>query len=131
MTGEKFELEVYDGDTVNATKLTLVNQWTGVNQAITPVSSSGHAIYIRFRYSGRNGASVNFMLTDERGRKRVQYSYGSLLGRFSKISDKHPCYFYGSLPGAFVFVLYSLIQPLFGMSDNTSSLSGPQRKIFS
>lgn len=76
MTGEKFELEVYDGDSENATKLTLANQWTGVNQVVTPVSSSGHAIYVRFRYSGRNGASVRFTVTDDRGRKNVKSSAG-------------------------------------------------------
>ena len=71
ITGEKFELEVYDGNTVNDTKLTHVNQWTGVSQAVTPVSSSGHAIYIRFRYSGSNGANVKFTVADNEGRKTV------------------------------------------------------------
>ena len=71
MTGEKFELEVYDGNTINATKLTHVNQWTGVNQAVTPSSSSGHELYIRFRYSaGSKEARVAFIITDDRGKKQ-------------------------------------------------------------
>ena len=70
MTGEKFELEVYDGNTINATKLTHVNQWTGVNQAVTPSSSSGHELYIRFRYSaGSSDARLTFIITDDQGKK--------------------------------------------------------------
>ena len=69
MSGEKFEFEAFDGDTVNASRLTYVNQWSGVKQAVTPVSSSGHAIYVRFRYSGRYGASVKFLVTDDSGKK--------------------------------------------------------------
>ena len=69
ISGEKFEFEAYDGDTVNASRLTYVNQWSGVKQAVTPVSSTGHAIYIRFRYSGRYGASVKFLATDDNGKK--------------------------------------------------------------
>lgn len=69
MTGEKFEFEAYDGDTVNASRLAYVNQWSGVKQAVTPVSSTGHAIYIRFRYSGRYGTSVKFLAMDDNGKK--------------------------------------------------------------
>ena len=67
ITGEMFELEVHDGNTINATNLMLVNQWTGVNQAVTASTSSGHELYIRFRYSGGSGATVKFLITDERG----------------------------------------------------------------
>lgn len=69
MAGEMFELEVHDGNTINATNLTLVNQWTGVNQAVTASTSSGHELYIRFRYNGRYGATIRFLITDERGMK--------------------------------------------------------------
>ena len=68
MTGETFELHVHDGNAINATKLALVNQWTGVNQAVTPSLSSGHEFYIRFRYSaGRTDARVKFLVMDDRG----------------------------------------------------------------
>lgn len=70
MTGDTFELEVHDGDTINATNITLVNQSTGVNQAVTPTSSSGNELYIRFRYNGRNGASVKFVITDGKGKNK-------------------------------------------------------------
>ena len=70
ITGDMFELEVHDGDTINATSITLVNQSTGVNQAVTPTSSSGNELYIRFRYNGRNGASVRFVITDGKGKKK-------------------------------------------------------------
>lgn len=70
MTGEKFELEVHDGNIINATLLTLVNQQTGVNQAVTPSTSSGHELYIRFRYNGRYGATVKFLITDDKGRNK-------------------------------------------------------------
>ncbi|KAJ7370758.1 hypothetical protein OS493_030189 [Desmophyllum pertusum] len=67
MTGNKFQLEVYDGNTINSTKLTHVNQWTGVNQAVTPSSSSGHELYIRFRYSaGSSDARLKFIIMDDR-----------------------------------------------------------------
>ena len=69
MTGETFELHVHDGNAINATKLALVNQWTGVNQAVTPSLSSGHELYIRFRYSaGRTDARVKFLVMDDRGK---------------------------------------------------------------
>ena len=72
MTGEKFELRVHDGVTKNDTELTLVNQWTGVNQAVTPSSSSGHEIFIRFRFSaGNQDARLKFLLTYDQGRKNV------------------------------------------------------------
>ncbi|XP_078343101.1 uncharacterized protein LOC144628871 isoform X1 [Oculina patagonica] len=65
MTGEKFELHVHDGNTKNDTEVTLVNQWTGVNQAVTPSSSSGHELYIRFRFSaGSQDAKLKFLITD-------------------------------------------------------------------
>lgn len=69
MTGEKFELEVHDGDTTNDTQLALVTQWTGANPAVSPSSSSGHEIYIRFRFhAGSRDARVKFLITDDQGR---------------------------------------------------------------
>ncbi|KAL9960870.1 hypothetical protein ACROYT_G034376 [Oculina patagonica] len=66
MSGERFELEVHDGNTTNATQLTLVNQWTGANQAVTPSLSSGHELYIRFRYNADSrDARVKFLITDD------------------------------------------------------------------
>jgi len=66
--GEKFELEVYDGNSTNGTFATLVDQSTVVNQAVTPTSSTGHELYIRFRYNGRTGATVKFVITDDKGK---------------------------------------------------------------
>lgn len=69
ITGEEFELHVHDGNTTNATLLTLVNQWTGANQAVTPSSSSGHELFIKFRSSARrNDARLNFLITDDQGK---------------------------------------------------------------
>ncbi|KAL9960882.1 hypothetical protein ACROYT_G034388 [Oculina patagonica] len=66
MTGDKFELEVFDGTTSNATMLTSLTERTGVNQAVTPSSSSGHELYIRFRFSaGRKDARLKFLITDD------------------------------------------------------------------
>ena len=80
MAGKKFELEVYDGNSTNATKLTLANEMTDVNQAFTPSLSSGHEIYIRFRYSaGRQDARVKFLVTDDQGRERNRYTQVCLL----------------------------------------------------
>ena len=71
MTGEDFELDVRDGNNKNASQLKLVNESTGVNQAVTPSSSSGHELYIRFRYRARywKEASVKFLITDDQGRE--------------------------------------------------------------
>ena len=70
ISGETFELYVHDGNTINGTRLTLVNQWTGVNQAVTPSSSSGHELYIKFRFSaGYKDTRLNFLITDVQGRK--------------------------------------------------------------
>lgn len=69
MTGENFELDVRDGNNKNASQLKFVNESTGVNQAVTLSSSSGHELYIRFRYSaGYREARVKFLITDDRGR---------------------------------------------------------------
>ena len=68
MMGEKFELEVHDGNTTDATVATLVDQSAVVSQAVTPTSSTGHELYIRFRYNGRNGATVKFVITDDKGK---------------------------------------------------------------
>ena len=69
MTGEKFELHVHDGNTINATQLTFVNQWTGVNQALTPSLSSGHELFMKFRFSaGSNDARLKFLITDDQGK---------------------------------------------------------------
>lgn len=71
MTGEKFELEIHDGSTANTTKLMLVNQWTGVNKAVMPSTSSGHELYIRFRFNaGSKDARVKFLITDDQGGKK-------------------------------------------------------------
>ena len=76
MTGEDFELDVRDGNNKNASQLKFVNESTGVNQAVTPSSSSGHEVYIRFRnIRFRYRASywkevrVKFLITDDRGRE--------------------------------------------------------------
>ena len=71
MTGEDFELDVRDGNNENASQIKLVNESTGVNQAVTPSSSSGHELYIRFRYRARYWveARVKFLITDDRGRE--------------------------------------------------------------
>ncbi|XP_068733405.1 protein bark beetle-like [Montipora capricornis] len=66
MTGENFELEVRDGNNVNASIVTVVNASSGVNQAVLPATSSGHEFYIRFRYTGRMGTSVKFLITDDK-----------------------------------------------------------------
>ena len=69
ISGEKCELHVKDGNTTNATQLMLVNQWTGVNQAVAPSSSSGHELFIKFRFSaGRNDARLKFLITDDQGK---------------------------------------------------------------
>ena len=69
VNGEKFELRVHDGSTKNGTELTLVNQWTGVNQAVTPSLSSGHELYISFRFSaGNTDTRLKFLVTDNPGR---------------------------------------------------------------
>ena len=70
MTGEDFELDVRDGNNQNASQLKLVNESTGVNQAVMPTSSSGHELYIRFRYSAgyREEVRVKFLITDDQGR---------------------------------------------------------------
>ena len=67
MTGENFELEVRDGNNVNASIVTVVNASSGVNQAVLPATSSGHEFYISFRYTGRMGTSVKFLITDDKG----------------------------------------------------------------
>ncbi len=73
VTGEKFELEVYDGNTSNTTMLTSVTEQTGVNQAVTPSSSSGQELYIRFRYNaGRKDAKVKFLITDDQGKEKIE-----------------------------------------------------------
>ena len=71
MTGKDFELDVRDGNNKNASQLQLVNESTAVNQAVTPSSSSGHELYIRFRYSWRyrGEVRVKFVITDSRGRE--------------------------------------------------------------
>ena len=70
IAGEKFELHVHDGNTINATQLTLVNEWTGVYQAVTPSSSSGHELYLKFRFSaGSKDARLKFLITDDQGKK--------------------------------------------------------------
>ena len=68
MVGEKFELKVHDGNTTNATVAAILDQLTVVNQAVTPTFSTGHELYIRFRYNGRNGATVKFVITDDKGK---------------------------------------------------------------
>jgi len=69
MTGEDFELDVRDGNNKNASQLELVNESTGVSQAVTLSSSSGHELYIRFRYSAgyREEVRIRFVITDGRG----------------------------------------------------------------
>ena len=70
IAGEKFELHVHDGNTINATQLTLLNEWTGVYQAVTPSSSSGHELYLKFRFSaGSKDARLKFLITDDQGSK--------------------------------------------------------------
>ena len=69
IAGEKFELHVHDGNTINATKLTLLNEWTGVYQAVTPSSSSSHELYLKFRFSASSkDARLKFLITDDQGR---------------------------------------------------------------
>ena len=69
ISGEKFELHVHDGNTINDTRLTLVNEWTGVNQAVTSSSSSGHELYVKFRFSaGYKDTRLKFLITDDQGR---------------------------------------------------------------
>ena len=69
ITGETFELHVHDGNTINATQLTLANQWTGINQALKPSSSSGHELFIKFRFSGGSyDARLKFLITDDEGK---------------------------------------------------------------
>ena len=70
MIGKDFELDVRDGNNRNATQLKLVNESTGVNQAVMPSSSSGHELYIKFRYRAgyREEVKVKFLITDDRGR---------------------------------------------------------------
>jgi len=76
IAGEKFELHVHDGNTINATQLTLVNEWTGVYQAVTPSSSSGSELYFKFRFSvGRRDAKLKFLITDDQGRKNKAVLY--------------------------------------------------------
>ncbi|KAL9960879.1 hypothetical protein ACROYT_G034385 [Oculina patagonica] len=75
MTGDKFELHVHDGSTKNETELTIVNQWTGVNQAVTPSSSSGHELYIRFRFSaGSQDARLKFLITNDQDVSSIKIS---------------------------------------------------------
>ena len=70
MTGENFELDVRDGNNKNASQLKFINESTGVNQAVTPSTSSGHELYIRFRYSeGNTEARVKFLIMNDRGRQ--------------------------------------------------------------
>ena len=71
MTGEDFELDVRDGNNKNASLLKLVNESTGVNEAVMPSSSSGHELYIRFRYRAGywKTVRVKFLITHDRGRK--------------------------------------------------------------
>lgn len=74
IAGDTFELDVHDGNNINASKLLHVTQWTGVNQAVTPLSSSGHELYIRFRYStsrSSTGASIDFLIMDDRGKSNI------------------------------------------------------------
>ena len=88
ITGEKFELHVHDGNTKNGTKLTLVNQWTGVNQAVTPSLSSGHELNIRFLYyTGWQDAKVKFLITDDQGRKKIVLRLDSYYVGALKICD--------------------------------------------
>ncbi|KAL9960883.1 hypothetical protein ACROYT_G034389 [Oculina patagonica] len=86
VTGEKFFLEVFDGNTRNATMLTSLTEQTGVNQAVTPSSSSGHELYIRFRYNaGRKDARVKFLITDDQepdGQQQISVN-DSIIGRRS------------------------------------------------
>lgn len=89
ITGEKFELEVHDGNTTNATKLTLVNQWTSANQAVTPSSSSGHEIYVRFRFhADSKDTSVKFLITDDQGRTKTIRGRVCSLMMVMGLSDK-------------------------------------------
>jgi len=71
MTGKNFELDVRDGNNKNASQLQLVNESTAVNQAVVPSLSSGHELYIRFRYSAgyREEVRVKFVIMDGRGRE--------------------------------------------------------------
>ena len=46
-----------------------LDEFTGTNQAVTPYSSSGHELYIGFRFSGGSSdARVKFMVTADKGR---------------------------------------------------------------
>ncbi|PFX18273.1 Macrophage receptor MARCO [Stylophora pistillata] len=60
-SGTNFELQVHDGNTTNATTISFVNQLTGV---VPPSLSSGHELFLRFRYSGGGSdAKVRFIMT--------------------------------------------------------------------
>ncbi|PFX21163.1 Macrophage scavenger receptor types I and II, partial [Stylophora pistillata] len=63
-SGSNFELQVHDGNTTKAATISFVNQQTGV---VPPSLSSGHEIFIRFRYNGGGSdVKVNFGVTKNR-----------------------------------------------------------------
>ena len=70
LSGMGHSIEARDGDNVNATLLSNASQ-TDSGQAVKSAVTTGHVLWIRYRFSGSYASSIKMILTDSAG--ELQY----------------------------------------------------------